>query len=377
MKIKTILFTIDNYHIGGITSFIKTYISALDENYKVILIAREDNLTNSQDFFKNCTPVTVSGKVRFSLIGRLLDSFQYLKELHKIYMKYQPEVVHLNEAWSSLYSFLHPLTWRKKRVITFYGAYDLEEISSKSIFNKKHLKLKKTLQKFSLQSSHKIIVFSQFAKKLVLTHFGDKLNEKILLIPGSTQTKQIKHLKNKELTLVNFGRAEPRKGLDLIFVAVSELLKRGIKTKLYLASPVEFYYYTDLLKVYQENNLFLSVHLTHLVSSEQKEHLLQMADLFIMPSVELETFGLTVIESLAHGVPVIGSDCGAIPEILSKVNKQLIFSKKSPESLVEKITWYSQLSNEEKQKIRIKCIRTVEQYYSVEKNKQKIMSIYG
>jgi len=374
---KSILFISDRYHIGGVSSSIKTYISALDENYKVILIAREDNLTNPQDFFKNCTPVTVSGKVRFSLIGRLLDSFQYLKELHKIYMKYQPEVVHLNEAWSSLYSFLHPLTWRKKRVITFHGAFDLEEISSNQSSSKIDLKLKKTLQKFSLQSSHKIIVFSQFAKKLVLTHFGDKLNEKILLIPGSTQTKQIKHLKNKELTLVNFGRAEPRKGLDLIFVAVSELLKRGIKTKLYLASPVEFYYYTDLLKVYQENNLFLSVHLTHLVSSEQKEHLLQMADLFIMPSVELETFGLTVIESLAHGVPVIGSDCGAIPEILSKVNKQLIFSKKSPESLVEKITWYSQLSNEEKQKIRIKCIRTVEQYYSVEKNKQKIMSIYG
>ncbi len=376
MKTKTILFTIDDYHIGGITSFIQTYASALGSEYEIFLLAREDNLSSPQEFFKNCTPITVSGKVRFSLIGRLLDSFQYLKELHKIYVKYQPEIVHFSTSWSSLYSLLHPLTWKKKRVITFYGAYDLEEVSSKDIVNKKNLKLKKALQKFSLQSSHIIIVFSQYSKKLVLSHFGDKFKEKILVIPGCTKTKQIKHLKNQELTLVNFGRAEPRKGLDVLLKAVNILIKNKVKVKLFIASPVEFYYYTDLLKLYQKYNLFLSVHFLHSVSDKQKEYLLEIADLFIMPSVELETFGLTVIESLAHGVPVIGSSCGAIPEILNKVDKNLIFVNGSAEALVEKIIWYNQLSDEKRQKIRIKCIQTVQEHYSSEMNKEKIISVY-
>ena len=373
---KYILFVADRYHLGGVISSVKTYSSALDNKYKILLLAREDNLSNPQEFFSNCTPITVSGKVRFSLIGRLLDSFQYLKELHKIYVKYQPEVVHFSTTWSALYSLLHPLTWKKKRVITFYGAYDLEEVSSKDTINKKNLKLKKSLQKFSLQSSHKIIVFSQYSKRLVLSHFGEKLKEKILVIPGCTKTKQIKHLKNKELTLVNFGRAEPRKGLAVLLKAVNILVKNKVKVKLFIASPVEFYHYTNLLELYQKYNLFLSVHFLHSVSDKQKEYLLQMADLFIMPSVELETFGLTVIESLACGIPVIGSDCCAIPEILSKVDKNLIFVNGSAEALVEKIIWYNQLSDGERQKIRIKCIQAVQEHYSSEMNKEKIINAY-
>lgn len=47
---------------------------------------------------------------------------------------------------------------------------------------------------------------------------------------------------------------------------------------------------------------------------EQMEDILAISDLFILPS-EYESFGLSALEAMAAGVPVISSDAGGLPEI--------------------------------------------------------------
>jgi glycosyltransferase involved in cell wall biosynthesis len=49
------------------------------------------------------------------------------------------------------------------------------------------------------------------------------------------------------------------------------------------------------------------------------------ADCSVMPSVDLEGFGLSTVESLACGTPVIGTRRGATPEILEPLSANLLY----------------------------------------------------
>jgi L-malate glycosyltransferase len=48
---------------------------------------------------------------------------------------------------------------------------------------------------------------------------------------------------------------------------------------------------------------------------DQIEEMTAIADLYLLPS-ELESFGLSALEAMACGVPVIGSDAGGLPEVV-------------------------------------------------------------
>ena len=49
-------------------------------------------------------------------------------------------------------------------------------------------------------------------------------------------------------------------------------------------------------------------------NSNEIDKILCYSDLFLLPS-EKESFGLSALEAMAHGVPVIASNAGGIPEV--------------------------------------------------------------
>ena len=63
----------------------------------------------------------------------------------------------------------------------------------------------------------------------------------------------------------------------------------------------------------------------------------QAADAFVLPTRELEGFGLVTVEALACGTPVLGTPIGATPEILGPLDRSLLFRDASVAAIADGI----------------------------------------
>ncbi len=380
-KKKTILFTLDTFHIGGVTGFVRWYAKALiKKGNEVVIVGCEDNLEDPEAFFEGSTVVVIPRTFEYSLLRKFVTFFHYRRALKQIYKKY-PNLshVHFSITWSTLFALSCRDTWRKNRVITFYGAYDLEAQSSGEK-NALRSWVRKILHAVTLWSSHTIVTFSEYSKQLIASHFSSELENRVAIIPGMVENVSCfwkDSSLEKEVSLVNFGRAEHRKGIDLLIQAAQKVQEAGWKVRLSIASPYEYYLYTpDILKAYQESNLFFEIQLLPSANMEQKRKLLAKADLFIMPSRQFETFGLTILEAVAVGVPVIGTPVGAIPEVLNSLAPGFVSHEVSADALAKKILWYCNLSFSAKREKMQRMQKNLVKKYALEQFEEAIESLY-
>ncbi len=96
------------------------------------------------------------------------------------------------------------------------------------------------------------------------------------------------------------------------------------------------------------------------------------ADIFVNTSV-VESFGQTLIEAMASGVPVVGSTACAIPEVLGDAG--LIFEATHSEDLAEKVITLlnnQRLVNE----MRLKGLQRVQKLFTWKKAAKHLLDIY-
>ncbi len=96
----------------------------------------------------------------------------------------------------------------------------------------------------------------------------------------------------------------------------------------------------------------------------------QAADVFVLPTRELEGFGLVTVEALACGTPVLGTPVGATPEILRALCPTLVFRGPTPALMAEDLERF--LGDKERDpagyaRLRQACREHVERHYSWER----------
>lgn len=96
------------------------------------------------------------------------------------------------------------------------------------------------------------------------------------------------------------------------------------------------------------------------------------SDLLIVPSVSEEGFGRVILEALACGLPVIGSNRGAIGEAMDNTVGKLI--NVTPQSIKSTVEYFYQHQNRLK-KLTKNCRNFAERRYS-EKNAEEIISSF-
>jgi glycosyltransferase involved in cell wall biosynthesis len=120
-----------------------------------------------------------------------------------------------------------------------------------------------------------------------------------------------------ESVLLYVGRVCEQKGSDLLLQAYSTLRASRSSVRLVVAGPIgQFGHSTGAAefakKLQQQNGLYLGP-----VEEEILPSVYNIADVFVLPTRTSEMFGMAAIEAQACGRPVVCSDDGGLPEVVS------------------------------------------------------------
>jgi glycosyltransferase involved in cell wall biosynthesis len=243
-----------------------------------------------------------------------------------------------------------------------------------------NVQARKIIEKKMLNASDKVVVLSQFTKNRLLSSYGVS-SEKIVLNPGGIDFKKFYPANNKidirnrlsipseKLVLLTVRNLVPRMGLENLLFAVRQAVERVPDIYLVLGGdgPLK----NSLTSLSHELQLQDYVKFVGFIPETELPDYYRMADVFVLPTLELEGFGLVTLEALASGVPVLGTPVGGTVEILNKLDPKYLFRDTNPESMASLIVETCQQFKNNPglwEEVSSQCRLFVQQNYSWDKN---------
>ena len=193
---------------------------------------------------------------------------------------------------------------------------------------------------WSLSRSDVVAAVSNYSANLA-KKMGAK---KVVIIPNGVDLSRFKpkpRSKIKKFTIVTTSSLIPRNGVDTLIDAVA-LLSKDIDWQLLIAGdgPKELSLKAQSLKLKLTNKIkFLGR-----VNNSKIPQLLAKADIFVRPSRQ-EGFGVSFLEALAAGVPVIATPVGGILDFIHHKKTGLLVTPDDPKELKDAIELLIQNNN--------------------------------
>lgn len=177
-----------------------------------------------------------------------------------------------------------------------------------------------------------VTVLSDFNQRVV-----DRLyHRQTVVIPGGVNSDFFKpnggRLPTECLKVVSLRNLVPRMGMRNLIRSIP-LLPANVQLKIGGDGPLR----ATLDQLIGQLNLRGRVELCGHIPDDRLPAFYRDADLFVLPTSALEGFGLVILESLSCGTPVLGTNIGAIPEILRVFNPSWVIPESTPEAIANSI----------------------------------------
>jgi len=250
----------------------------------------------------------------------------------------------------------------------------------KNIIYSFHLGARKWIEKKTLAQSDIIVVLSQYTRNKLLNIYGLP-ESKITIIPGGIdlerfhpaadkrEVRERLHLPLEKTILLTVRNLVSRMGIENLIRAMPEIVKSVPNIALIIGGtgPLK----NDLGELSRSLNLEDHIHFAGFIPEAALPGYYQAADIFVLPTIELEGFGLVTLEALASGTPVLGTPVGGTQEILSRFDSRFLFQDTRPESISRLIIETCQEYRSQPDKWQLdsrQCRHFAEKFYSWETN---------
>ncbi|MFV0577497.1 MAG: glycosyltransferase [Fusobacterium ulcerans] len=280
-----------------------------------------------------------------------LFDWKLYNKINKILEKSEGDILHI----SGIHFFV-PLMWmilaKKNNMKVIYTLRDpflvyIRAKKSKNLIN---------LIDFIRRKIYSVFIYKYVdyihspSQHMIDLHLKNKFKFKnSIVIPNTVKIEnQIVNFENKDIDILYVGRLEEEKGINTLIETI-EKLKLNNKSIFVGKGTLE------------KLSLKAKIKVTGWISKEKTYEYMKKAKVLILPSEWEEAFGRVLIEGIANGTLVIGSDQGAIPEVLG-FDKRYIFKTKSAKDLKEKIIRVLTLSQNEYKKEIMELQKYIKKY---------------
>ncbi|TET46687.1 glycosyltransferase family 1 protein [candidate division TA06 bacterium] len=224
-----------------------------------------------------------------------------------------------------------------------------------------------------LEESESITVLSGFSQRqLESLHPGSV--SKVRIIPGGVDTERFKPVVDRNALRRSLGlplegflvltvrRLIARMGLENLMDAMPIVLEGNPQT--YLLIGGRGYLYESLRNRAVRLGIEHRVKVLGYIDDGLLPKYYAASDLFVLPTLSLEGFGMVTLEALASGTPVLATAAGASPEILSRLDSRLILERLEPQHIAKQILEF--ISMEGREELGKRCRAFARENYGMD-----------
>ncbi len=198
-----------------------------------------------------------------------------------------------------------------------------------------------------LKRADRVVVLSDFSREQLVSYYPFA-REKVIKIPGGVDLEKFHPAPDRAAVRRSLGlrpegpmlftarRLVPRMGVENLLMALAGVRSSFPEVLLVIAGRGRME--GELQRLVAAEELADNVKFVGFVDDSDLVSYYQAADLFVLPSLAFEGFGMVTLEALACGTPAVGTPIGATPEILERLAPQLLLAGTEPHAIRRGIT---------------------------------------
>lgn len=315
----------------GINSLIVPYLNT--EEFQRYSEEKQIEKTETKDsFFTN----------RFEFTGR------YGKDLMKEVWQYA--FVASEIARTNSFDIIHAHDW-----LSFPAGIIAKEVSGKPLVVHVHAtefdrsgeninQLVYDVERQGMHAADKIIAVSELTRQIIINRYNIS-PEKVVVIHNAVEPTEkktsppVKRFKEKIVSYL--GRVTFQKGPEYFIEAAQKVLQRDKNVRFIMAGNGDML--NRMIKRVAELRMSSNFHFTGFLKGNEVDEMFAMSSVYVMPSVS-EPFGISPLEAIQSGVPVIISKQSGVNEVLNNAIKIDFWDTDAMANAIYSLTHFNGLS---------------------------------
>jgi len=247
----------------------------------------------------------------YQLLKHIALSLFLIFKMNFLVKKYNLTTINVHAGPGGLFLLRKP---SKKLIVTSHHTYWQQ---SHYIAQEWWKRLFIPFEKRTYAVADRIIAVSEDTKNILIKKYGIS-DEKVRVIPNVVDTTRFYPLKTKKKipkSVLYIGRIDKRKGVHFLLEAAKVVISRDSSIQFYIGGKGKDL--SAMKNFVRQKNIAKNIHFLGFVPDDELNEWYNKVSVAVVPSI-FEGFGITCIEAMAAGTPVIGTNVDGLRSIIKQ-----------------------------------------------------------